>query len=76
MLQSIPSPSPDWQGIPVGEWLHGLLPFLPDAVAGWEIRTYALCILAGILLAAWLTARRLRQQRLLRRRPGSSAGWA
>ncbi|WP_441297030.1 prolipoprotein diacylglyceryl transferase [Agrococcus sp. SGAir0287] len=62
MLQSIPSPTPEWQGVPVGEWLHALLPFLPDVVETFSIRTYALCILAGILLAAWITARRLRQR--------------
>lgn len=62
MLQSIPSPDQAWQGIPLGEWLHAVLPFLPDAVASWQVRTYAVCILIGILIAAWLTGRRLRQR--------------
>jgi len=55
---SIPSPTDDWQGLPLGKWLHDLgLAFVnPDAL---NIRTYALCILVGIVAAALLTNRRL-----------------
>ncbi len=45
---SIPSPSEFWQGIPVD------LGFI-----NFEIRTYALCLLAGMIVAALLTGRRL-----------------
>lgn len=67
MLQSIPSPSPEWQGIPIGQWLQSILPGLADVpvlglLTTLEIRTYAVCILVGILIAAWLTAKRLRQR--------------
>jgi prolipoprotein diacylglyceryl transferase len=71
VLQSIPSPSPDLQGVPIGQWLTTILPFLGNDVtvggitfnlADLSIRTYAICILLGILLAAWITARRLRQR--------------
>ena len=57
---SIPSPDYAWQGIilPVGEWLHGLIGFIPESYA-LNIRAYALCILAGIVFAAILTHRRL-----------------
>jgi len=58
---SIPSPDPAWQvpvSIPIGQWLHWLIPALPaDQVIA--IHTYALCILAGIVAAVWLTNRRL-----------------
>jgi len=54
---SIPSPDLDtWQGfvIPIGQWLQFLG---PDTVL--NIRTYALCILAGIVVATLLANRRL-----------------
>lgn len=58
---SIPSPPIDWQipiTIPFGQWLHGILPFIPaDQVIA--IHSYALCILAGIIAATILTSRRL-----------------
>jgi prolipoprotein diacylglyceryl transferase len=57
---SIPSPDYDFQklDIPFGEWLHGILPFIPqDQVI--TIRTYAVAILIGIIFAVWLTQRRL-----------------
>lgn len=55
---SIPSPSDEWQGIPVGRWLHDIgLAFVdPNA---FNIRTYALCILVGIIAALILTSSRL-----------------
>jgi prolipoprotein diacylglyceryl transferase len=55
-------PSPTWQGFSIDisgftGWLHGLgLPQFADTL---EIRAYALCILAGIVLATILTSRRL-----------------
>jgi prolipoprotein diacylglyceryl transferase len=57
---SIPSPSFDWQGftIPFGTWLHGILPFIPEAQE-LTIRTYAIAILVGIVAAVILTQRRL-----------------
>lgn len=71
MLQSIPSPSPDLQGVPIGQWLTTILPFLGNDVTiggftfnvgDFSIRTYAICIIVGIVLASVLTARRLRQR--------------
>jgi prolipoprotein diacylglyceryl transferase len=57
---SIPSPSPDWKQIhlPVGEWLHGILPFIPE---DWAIRitTYALVIIVGIFAAVLIANLRL-----------------
>lgn len=57
---SIPSPPADWQipiTIPIGQWLSGLLPFIPPAQA-IQIHTYALCILVGIVAATiWVNAR-------------------
>ena len=55
---SIPSPDDVWQGIPLGKWLNDLgLTFIsPDVL---NIRSYAICILIGIIAAAWLTNRRL-----------------
>lgn len=57
---SIPSPPEDLRvfPIPLGEWLHGFLPFIPETYA-LNIYTYALCILLGIILATLLTSRRL-----------------
>jgi prolipoprotein diacylglyceryl transferase len=46
--QSIPSPDPSWQSIPIKFWF-----------VDWHIQTYALCILAGIIIAAIWTSRRL-----------------
>lgn len=116
---SIPSPSPEWQQVPVGQWLAdiGLLGFVQGSMVGtivvalvvavialvlslggllvqasltrqaigwaalwslgigvavalllrfvspaWGVQTYALCILAGIVVAAVLTGWRLRQR--------------
>ena len=57
---TIPSPPPAWQvpiTIPTG-WLHGVFPGVaPDATL--QIHTYALCILAGILVALIITNHRL-----------------
>jgi prolipoprotein diacylglyceryl transferase len=55
-------PSPEWQGFSIDisgftAWLSSLgLPQFGDTL---EIRAYALCILAGIVLATILTSRRL-----------------
>jgi prolipoprotein diacylglyceryl transferase len=57
---SIPSPPYDWQGIdiPLGQWLHGILGFIPaDYVL--QPKTYALVILIGIVAATILTSRRM-----------------
>lgn len=59
---SIPSPPEEWQvpiRIPIGEWLNGILPAIP-ATQVIEIRTYALVILLGIVLATLWTGRRLK----------------
>ena len=57
---SIPSPPEEWQipvRIPIGEWLHGVLPFVPADMV-FQIHTYALCILLGIVLATiWVNQR-------------------
>ena len=60
---SIPSPPPEWQipiSIPLG-WLHNILPFVPEGQV-LNIHSYALCILAGIILAVIVTDRRLRKR--------------
>jgi prolipoprotein diacylglyceryl transferase len=51
---SIPSPSAAWQSftLPVGEWFHWI--GVP-ATSTLIIHMYALCILAGIILAIWVT---------------------
>jgi prolipoprotein diacylglyceryl transferase len=57
---SIPSPPDDWRGIdiPLGQWLHGILGFIPaDYVL--QPKTYALVILIGIVAATILTSRRM-----------------
>jgi prolipoprotein diacylglyceryl transferase len=53
---SIPSPDPSWQSfsIPIGDWL----PFVGSDTA-LTIHAYALCILAGIIAAVWMTSARL-----------------
>jgi prolipoprotein diacylglyceryl transferase len=56
---SIPSPPTAWADIyiPLG-WIHGIIP----AVAAdyrLDIKTYALCLLAGIIVAVIMTSRRL-----------------
>ncbi len=49
---SIPSPSPDWAAIPLGTWLCDIgLTWVP---AGFEVRTYAICIIVGMIVAAWI----------------------
>ncbi len=58
---SIPSPPVDWQTpitIPIGQWLHWLIAAVPEGQI-IPIRSYALCILAGIIAATMLTSRRL-----------------
>lgn len=57
---SIPSPPPEWQipiSLPIGQWL----PFLGTGTV-LSIHTYALCILAGIIVATGLTEYRLRKR--------------
>ena len=57
---SIPSPPTEWQipiSIPIGQWL----PFLGSGTV-ISIHMYALCILAGIVAAIWLTEARLRRR--------------
>ncbi|PTW91747.1 prolipoprotein diacylglyceryl transferase [Microbacteriaceae bacterium MWH-Ta3] len=54
---SIPSPPLEWQVFNLGAWLRSI-------GASWatfdvSVHTYALCILAGILAALWLSNRRL-----------------
>ncbi len=56
---SIPSPPDAWQipvTIPLG-WLHSILPFVAENQV-LEVRSYALCILAGIIAATiWVNSR-------------------
>jgi prolipoprotein diacylglyceryl transferase len=54
---SIPSPNYAWQGFNLGQWLRdiGLEWFTFDV----NIRSYAMAILLGIVIAVWLTQRRL-----------------
>jgi len=57
---SIPSPPPEWSAlppIPVG-WLHQFLPFVAEDAA-LTIHFYALFILAGIVMALFITNQRL-----------------
>jgi prolipoprotein diacylglyceryl transferase len=55
---SIPSPSEAWQAIHLGEWLNSLgLTFISPNLS---IRTYAICILVGIIAATILTNERLK----------------
>ena len=55
---SIPSPSEAWQAIHLGEWLNSLgLTFISPNLS---IRTYAICILLGIIAATVLTNERLK----------------
>jgi prolipoprotein diacylglyceryl transferase len=55
---TIPSPPLDWSVLYVGTWIHSWLPAWP---AAWTlpIHVYALCILAGIIVALIITNRRL-----------------
>jgi prolipoprotein diacylglyceryl transferase len=63
---SIPSPPKAWADIyiPIG-WLHGVQEWLHSFLAWWpitntlDIKTYALCLLAGIIVAVVWTGRRL-----------------
>jgi len=57
---SIPSPPSDWAQfyVPYGEWLHAIFSGV-DPSLRLEIRTYALCIIAGIIGAVLLANRRL-----------------
>lgn len=55
---SIPSPSEPWQSLHLGEWLNSLgLSFVSPNLS---IRTYAICILVGIVAATVLTNERLK----------------
>jgi prolipoprotein diacylglyceryl transferase len=61
---SIPSPPIDWQipwSIPIGQWLHGILPFIAEGQV-IQIHTYALCILVGIIFAAIMVNQRLKRR--------------
>ena len=60
VIQSIPAPDPALKGfsIPIGEWLHTVIPAIPATYA-LNIYTYALCILLGIVVATLLTSYRL-----------------
>jgi prolipoprotein diacylglyceryl transferase len=55
---SIPSPPPEWKALEIGEWINSWLPIWPD---DWDIRvtTYALCLIAGIVVAIVLSNARL-----------------
>jgi len=55
---SIPSPDYSWQGfsIPVGQWLQ-FLGLAPDFA--FNVRSYAICILLGIVIATIMTNRRM-----------------
>lgn len=54
---SIPSPSEPWQAIQLGQWLNSL--GISWVSSSLSIRTYAICILVGIVAATILTNRRL-----------------
>lgn len=54
---SIPSPGEEWRTFELGEWLRDL--GLSWFTASVSIHAYAICILLGIVAAAWLTNRRL-----------------
>jgi prolipoprotein diacylglyceryl transferase len=66
---SLPSPPPAWANIdipigwlhPVQEWLHSFLHWWPISNT-LDIKTYALCLLAGIIVAVVWTGRRLTQR--------------
>lgn len=60
---SIPSPDYSWQiwRVPIGEWLHGILPFIPKLYV-LQIHAYAICIMTGIIAATIFTAYRLKQR--------------
>lgn len=55
---SIPSPPISWAGftVPIGHWLHFI--GVPSSYA-LNIKTYALCLLAGMVVATVWTSRRL-----------------
>jgi prolipoprotein diacylglyceryl transferase len=57
---SIPSPPSDWSQftIPIGSWLHGIIAAVPKDY-GLTIHVYALAILAGIIVALFITNQRL-----------------
>ncbi len=57
---SIPSPPEAWSQftIPIGSWLHGLIPAVSETY-GLTIHVYALAILAGIIVAIFITNQRL-----------------
>jgi prolipoprotein diacylglyceryl transferase len=57
---SIPSPPPEWKELrfPIGEWLHGILPFVPEDFA-LRVTMYAVFIIAGIVAAVLIANARL-----------------
>ena len=58
---SIPSPPDDWKipfTLPVGQWLHWLIPAIPETQV-LAIHSYALIMVAGIIAATIWTSRRL-----------------
>jgi prolipoprotein diacylglyceryl transferase len=58
---SIPSPPEEWQiplNIPIGQWLHWLIPIVPETQI-IPVHSYALCILVGIIAATIMVNRRL-----------------
>ena len=60
---SIPSPPIDWQipiTIPLG-WLHSFLPFVAENQV-LPVRSYALCILVGIIAATIMVNQRLKRR--------------
>lgn len=57
---SIPSPDYAWQVLEVGDWLRSI--GLTWFVWNLDIHMYALCILAGIIVASILTGYRLHQR--------------
>lgn len=60
MFSSIPSPDRDLQYFDISAWLQSLgLSWVPNGI---QLHVYALCILAGIVVACLLTAYRLKQR--------------
>lgn len=55
---SIPSPPPEWASFELGTWLRSFLPFWPESLPV-TIHVYALCILAGIIVAVIVSNFRL-----------------
>ena len=56
---SIPSPPAEWAAFPVGQWIRDAgLTWFPELV----VRSYALCILVGIVVALIMTRARLKSR--------------